>query len=276
MLAAALCLPRATEAGDWHRTSSLKCSDCHTMHNSQFGQPMRYDSSLAAADQLLRAENTTALCLACHSGGAASQGQNVRAPSNYDPPGGGFPADLSDPDHTAHSIGTEPVIPPDGDTPVVMTCVTCHEPHGNGAYRNLRPNPSGNPARIGVAPVVQQTTLPNGSNAALVYTRANVRYVSGMSQWCLTCHNLIAEDASLSHPWDRAIWGSATADYQIWSGPIEDRVPVQNALGQPSPDQADQVFCLSCHKAHGSPNLGAIIKPDPADETSPCSQCHDR
>jgi predicted CXXCH cytochrome family protein len=246
------------------------------MHNSALGQPMRYDSSLNPADRLLRAETATALCLACHSGGATSQGPNVRAPSDWDPPGGGFPADLSDPDHTAHAIGPDPVIPPDGDTPVVMTCGTCHDPHGNGAYRNLRPNPSGNPGRTGVAPVAVQTVLPNGSNSAQVYTRANVRYVSGMSQWCMTCHNLIAEDLhSLSHPYDQAIWGAIFADYPSWSEPIVNRVPVQNALAQPAPNQADQVFCLSCHKAHGSPNLGAVIYAD-GDMTSTCSQCHDQ
>jgi predicted CXXCH cytochrome family protein len=246
------------------------------MHNSALGQPMRYDSSIAGADRLLRAETTTALCLACHSGGATAQGPNVRVPSDWDPPGGGFPADLADPDHTAHSIGTEPVMPPDGDTPVVMNCATCHDPHGNGAYRNLRPNPSGSPGRPEVTPVVQQTTLPNGSNAGVVYTRANVRYVSGMSQWCMNCHNLVADAFhSLSHPYDRAIWGAIFADYPSWAAPITNRVPVQNPVGQPAPDQGDQVFCLSCHKAHGSPNLGAVIYAD-GDMTSTCSQCHDQ
>ena len=33
------------------------------------------------------------------------------------------------------------MLPPQGDTPVALTCVTCHETHGNDAYRNLRADP---------------------------------------------------------------------------------------------------------------------------------------
>jgi predicted CXXCH cytochrome family protein len=273
MLVAAFWSPVIAVGGEWHRQSSLVCTDCHSMHNSQSNQAMRYDSSPIAAARLLRAGSSISLCLACHAG-ATSLAPNVRAPSNFDPPGGGFPADLTDPDHVAHALGTDPVLPPEGDTPVVMTCVTCHDPHGNGVYRNLRPNPSGNPGRAGVTPTVQQATVANGSNPGFVYTRGNVLYLSTMSQWCMTCHNLVDGGGhTLAHPHDRAIWGATQADYTTWAGTFANRVPVQNALGQRAPDHADQVFCLSCHKAHGSPNPGAMIYAD-GDQTSTCQQCH--
>jgi len=275
-LALLLAVPGA-RAGEWHLAGALACTDCHTMHNAKNGQPMRYDLSPTPASLLLRAENATALCLACHRDSATSQAPSVSSPSNGDPPGGGFPADLSDPSHRAHALGPATVMPPDGDTAVVMTCVTCHDPHGNLAYRNLRAGPSG--ARATPAPVVAQTVTADGTNAAQVYVRSNVRYVSGMSQWCMDCHvGLLASHSSTSdlppHPWDRLVFGATSADWSAWSGTVANRVPVQNALGRAAPDDGDQVFCLSCHKAHGSPNPAALLYADGAVMSSTCLQCH--
>lgn len=269
-------------AGDWHLDGTLACSDCHTMHNARDGQPMRYDQSATPANRLLRAENATALCLACHgSGNPTSQAPGVRTPSNGDPPGGGFPSDLTDPSHRAHSLGATPVLPPDGDTPVVMTCVTCHAPHGNGAYRNLRASPSGTGRSLS-APTAQQTVKANGTNAAEVYVQSNVRYVSGMSAWCMDCHNNLTDAHSAGgdsppHPWDRPMFASPES-WAAWSAPVSSRVPAQNAagLGAPVPDAGDQVFCLSCHKAHGSPNASTLIHADALTLSSTCLQCHDQ
>lgn len=271
MAVSASLAPLRAAGGDWHRDRTLVCSDCHTMHNSKGGLPMRYDQSGDAAAVLLRAESATAVCLACHVG--ERRGIDVSPPTNWDPPGGGFPSDLKDPLMQAHSLGTAPVLPPDGDTPVVMTCVTCHDPHGNGAYRNLRASPSGT-GRSTAAPVVSQSVTANGSNADAVYTRANVRYVSGMSQWCMDCHNLM--DPATHHSWDRPIAGSSFADFAAWSAISQNRVPTQNATVAAAPNLNDQVFCLSCHKAHGSPNGAALIYADALDLTSTCQQCHNQ
>lgn len=201
-----LCGPDA-RAGEWHTRSTLVCSECHTMHNSRGGQPMRYDVDVTPAGRLLRAETTTALCLACHRGdNPTSQAPAVTSPSSSEPPGGGFPSDLSDPLHHAHTLGSAPVLPPSGDSAVVMTCVTCHAPHGNDAFRNLVASPSGK-GRAASAPLVAQLVTANGTNAPGVYVRANVRYVSGMSAWCMDCHNTLtaahAQVGTLTpHPWD--------------------------------------------------------------------------
>jgi predicted CXXCH cytochrome family protein len=279
-LAVAAALGPATgRPGDWHRDRSLVCSDCHTMHNSRGGQPMRYDLQSGPAVLLLRADGVTPLCLACHRGDRPTvAAPSVVSPSNWDPPGGGFPSDLSDPSHHAHSLGTTPTLPPWGDTEVVMTCATCHDPHGSGAYRNLRTSPSGT-GRATTPPVANQSVTATGGNPAQVYVRANVRYVSGMSAWCMDCHNLIGPSHSdgvdaTAHPWDRPIFGSALADWAAWSGTITNRAAVENGAGAASPDVGDQVFCLSCHKAHGSPNSAALVHADGATLSSTCQQCH--
>jgi predicted CXXCH cytochrome family protein len=264
--------PLAAGVGEWHRDRALVCSNCHTMHNSSRGVAMRYDDSDAPANVLLRAESATAVCLACHRSDRA--GVEVSPPVDLDPPGGGFPLDLSDPDYQAHSLGSDALVPPEGDTPVVMSCVTCHDPHGNGAYRNLRPSPSGT-GRSTASPRVTQVVTANGRNTDSVFARANVRYLSGMSQWCMDCHNLLADQHS-AHPWDRPIAGSPMTDYGTWSGTVENRVPVENPTGAASPNLNDQVFCLSCHKAHGSPHYAAMIYADGMDVSTTCQQCHNQ
>jgi predicted CXXCH cytochrome family protein len=273
--------PGVVHPGDWHRERGLRCSDCHTMHNSRGNVPMRYDDEPAPAERLLRAESATAVCLACH-GRPVANAPNVLMPSNADPPGGGFPQDLSDPARVAHALGTEAVVPPEGDTAVVMRCVTCHDPHGSGGYRNLRANPSGVAGRTAAPPVVAQTVTANGTNPADVYVRANVRYVSGMSAWCLDCHNTIGSDHGVpgsehAHPWDRPLFGGLDeAGWTAWSGDVQNRIAVENPLGAAAPSQSDQVFCLSCHKAHGSPNAAALVHADGVTLDSTCQQCHDQ
>jgi predicted CXXCH cytochrome family protein len=268
-------LPSTALGGDWHKGPSLRCSDCHTMHNSQRGQPMRYDLVDAPAEALLRADSSTSLCLACHSGrGPSPTAPNVLLPTNWDPPGGGFPADLTDPLGHAHSMGPGAVLPPQGSTPVTMTCLACHDAHGTGGYRNLRPSPSTRGTAV-QPPVARQTVVANGTNPDLVYLRANVVYVSGMSQWCMDCHDQVSTThvsggGSLlaSHPWDRTI-GSGSAS-------IPNRTAVQNALGLPPPNDTDQVVCLSCHKGHGSPNPAALLYADGLTMSSTCQQCHNQ
>lgn len=278
--------PASARGGDWHRGTSLRCSDCHTMHNSLGGQPMRYDLSPAPAPALLRAESATALCLACHSGrGSVPTAPNVAAPTNFDPPGGGFPADLTDPLQHAHGLGPAAVTPPYGTTPVVMTCGACHAVHGGTGYRNLRDNPSGRGTFL-PPPTVRQLIVANGTNPDQVYLRSNVVYQSGGSQWCIDCHDQITtthvatgSSPLAAHPWDRTIEGGSptlVTDLAWWMGNIPNRVPVQNAMGLAPPNGTDQVFCLSCHKAHGSPNPAALIYADGLTMTSTCQQCHNK
>ena len=278
--------PGSVVGGEWHRASSLRCSDCHTMHNSLGGQPMRYDLNSAPAPALLRAETATALCLACHAGrGPSPTAPNVMTPTNFDPIGGGFPADLADPLGHAHSLGTAAEIPPYGSTAVVMGCGACHDIHGNTGYRNLKPSPSGRGTAV-QPPTAQQLIVADGTNPEKVYVRANVVYRSGSSQWCMDCHDQISTShvstgASplAAHPWDRTIGGgsvSGTTDLAWWMTSFPNRVPVQNALGVPAPNESDQVVCISCHKAHGSPNPASLIYIDGLSLTSTCQQCHNQ
>ncbi|HXY40987.1 MAG TPA: cytochrome c3 family protein [Vicinamibacteria bacterium] len=262
-------------AGEYHTGATNNCSDCHTMHNSENGQPMRYDNDKNGAPKLLRAANSLQLCLQCHDGQAtAPDVVDEDANQTPDRAAGFFPRNWWQPppagsNPTAHLMGTQVDAPWGGQT--TLTCVSCHDPHGTASYRNLKLDPRG----IG-APrlVVSHQIVPLSGNIAQFYDSSNVRYKSGMTSWCVNCH--VGTDQTNHHPVDTTIYNSPNgwASYSAWVGVTLPRVPVQSPNDDIIPSQDDQVFCLSCHKAHGSANPFGLIYPDGATQDSACSQCH--
>lgn len=272
-------------AGDWHSGSDLACSDCHTMHNSSGGQPMRYDGDPSPAQHLLRDATSLTLCIYCHDG-STPNAPDVVAPVNgaLELPGGFFPTAWSTPSGTAHALGgSNPETPPGGSRPMVLTCTSCHDPHGGPSYRNLRLDPAGTGASLPVS--ATEVVRANGSNPSRVYASSNITYKGGISSWCGACHGDYhgrpANEEGTSSPWlrhpqDQTIARSRNADFDFWRGAVPGRVPVQSPDGEAAPSPGDQVFCLSCHKAHGSANRAATIFADGKTLTSTCQQCHDK
>ncbi|HXH40472.1 MAG TPA: cytochrome c3 family protein [Thermoanaerobaculia bacterium] len=274
LLAAALALPAS--GGEWHYGVSLVCSDCHTQHNSENGQPMRTDNNPTPAPLLLRRGTPLELCLSCHDGSNPAA-PDVIAPVSYvsEPAGGAFPDAGGQPVDPAMSYGhhlntPSPVIPPGGTLPMVLVCTTCHDPHGNTNYRNLRTDPT----KTNGAPLVvvaSQPVVADGSNPSQVYVSSNIVYKSGISAWCSRCHG-----TPYPHSVDRPMWGSANASYTAWSSVTNPRVPVSSPTDDTIPSHDDQVMCLSCHKAHASNNRKALIYADGATLESTCQECHDQ
>ncbi len=253
------------------------------MHNSSRGLPMRYDLDQLPAPKLLRGATPTRLCQACHNG-SNPRAPNVMSPTLGNPPGGGFPTDPADPSSQAHQLTGVVVQPPDGDTPVAMGCTTCHETHGSQMYRNLRPSPSGTGRASSTPVVVLQAAAPGTASPDVVYSLSNLTYVGGLSQWCLDCHNNYDSSNTHFHSYDKPIFGGTGTDYAWWStGTFPSRARVQTPNYQPGslqpavPSQDNRVFCLSCHKAHGSTIKGSMLDVgDPLDATSLCNQCHNQ
>jgi|GEM_PF-810756 len=215
----------------------MVCSDCHTQHNSADGQPMRTDNDPTPAPMLLRRGTTLELCLSCHDGSHPDV-PDVIAPTAYasESAAGAFPGT------TAHHLNTSIAqVPPGGTVPIVLTCTTCHDPHGNDNYRNLRPDPT----KSGLTPV----------SILAIQTNGNIIYKSNVSKWCGQCHG-----APTHHPVDKAV------DFTIWAAVTLPRVAVLSPSDNIVPSADDQVICISCHKAHGSV--------DGPTQSSTCEQCH--
>ena len=155
-----------------------------------------------------------------------------------------------------------------GQTAVTLECGACHDPHGNGNYRILKPSPAGQQYVITpgsapgitpvVAPVMSTATAVNiPDQAAKVYTTtdywnvaapttpltaaetaANVvkagtvtdGFLGGISAWCTTCHTrYLSTGASV-------VTGDATYTYKHRSD--------EQASYKPD--------CIQCHVAHGT------------------------
>lgn len=236
---------------------------------------MRYDNVPNPAAYLLRNDTAQTLCLSCHDGSTASAPDvmgtvtyvSESAAGAFANPGGVMVTN-------AHNLNTAtPQVPPGGTKWMVLTCTTCHDPHGNANYRNLRPNPS-DAATPNVSVVAKQTALPDGNNPASVYVPSNVIYKSGTSLWCQNCHGAPQEGSD--HPDDKAIFGSTVASYARWTSVSLPRVPIDSPSDDVIPSTDDRVICLSCHKAHGSQNYRTLIHADTLTLDSTCQECHDQ
>lgn len=129
-----------------------------------------------------------------------------------------------------------------------MECTACHNPHGNGNYRLLRPDPQ---QRAGVAGVT--VSDPGG----IAYTTANywdtyrTDPASGptavnMSSWCSQCHTRYLTSASTDS-------GDAIFKFRHKSNGADSYAakagsPYFSATANPSYKDS----CLQCHVSHGS------------------------
>ena len=271
-----------------HAGERLVCSDCHTMHNSEGGLPMRYDGLSQPAPLLLRGASVTELCLACHDGSRPLV-PDVLAPVSYtaDPAGGRFAQGTSgQPNPNGHDLfSPSPLNAPGSIESFTLDCLSCHDVHGSVNHRNLLLDPPGSADDGDVRVVVDQIVAPNGTNASEVYTPSNLLDRSGMGEFCNSCHDEFhgkspGEEGSqrpwLRHPLEVTISGAPNADYAHWSGPIPNRVRVETPTDDLVPSPDDRVSCLSCHKAHGSGRPDSLIYADGQRRRSTCQQCHDQ
>ncbi len=234
------------------------CAGCHRAHT-------------ANAANLLLSASTNGLCLTCHgasSTGAltnvaygvleteANAGSNTGTALN----GGGFtylngkPVTSSHADVTslAWGYGTAPrgTTADLGDT---LDCGSCHDPHGNPAYRLLVSYDGGTS--------FVDDYDPNGN-----YSTENWLNLE-LTSFCLSCHTTYMENSD-----------NTTHNVNTQIGSITSTLPLANNNGT-----NNTLICTTCHYAHGtSATAGLYSSSGPSqdsallrlDDRDVCTDCH--
>jgi predicted CXXCH cytochrome family protein len=148
-------------------------------------------------------------------------------------------------DATAWGNGVANATASAGNT-VQLRCGSCHDPHGNGNYRILRPIPLQSGADS--TPIA----VPETPGAAKVYTTTNYwaawddkepNFIKNVSMWCSTCHTRYLADSQGGGTNSN----DAVFAYRHWSDATQ--------FGRPN--------CIQCHVAHGSNAKVAQPAPTP-------------
>lgn len=262
------------------------------------------------------------LCLACHDGRpdipdvrSAHGGGYVRAAGQINVVGDGPSVE-----GTGHTLGST-ASPPGGTwTNPGLQCQHCHAAHGNEYYRNLVPNPGTASGKYvtyltgvtytGTSAIQQGAASPMSTH----YAAGNIRYRQsqvgttdfGLSEWCGGCHGTfhgaggaanmggsVSGDGGtapwLRHPTRDVTMAEGVTNRVVnanhWFGALASRVPVVSTSGTipgVAGSSDNEVFCGSCHKAHGSTNRKSLIFDDETTGTAEdgtslmqtCQQCH--
>jgi predicted CXXCH cytochrome family protein len=251
------------------------CAGCHRAHT-------------AAGAMLIDAEDEVALCLNCHGSAATGATTNVidgvRAGTLYGLRGGGFTNALmntswtgtavSRPATSAHTYddvtavtmwGNGPIGSGAGTASVTLGCSGCHNPHGNGAYRILRPIPEGSGATADV--LVDDQIVPVYTVASPLnryfgeeYADSSYQTLSSLDAWCAQCHTRHEATAPGSANLDT---GDPIFAYRhttrLTSGSLDCLVCHTSTSGGDAhnpagitPAIAHEPLCQTCHVAHGS------------------------
>ncbi len=152
-----------TYAGDFHVSSTLRCSQCHTMHASRqhqlnaAGEDLDFPLAAQGNPQrnLLIQDGTNATCLACHDNAAAYPdvlGANTGSVDVNLRSAGALNGSIgtNDPlvfaDFMGHTLGSADAPPGwigiyEPSPQENFNCANCHAVHGSAAYRNLGLSP---------------------------------------------------------------------------------------------------------------------------------------
>jgi predicted CXXCH cytochrome family protein len=255
-------LAMAIFSNAWGMHADVQCAACHRLTEGENGTPTVITDDPALSDSML--------CLACHDAAFDVSGLNTPHVLNerQELAAGSFtPTTFSDGvGHNIQSVdGNNGMTPPGGAPLAQFGCLSCHDAHDNGNYRNLKKQING------YATIVEADGDPQYQN--------NV-YISGMCDFCGACHEQFNRTSNSrgkrgwrQHPVGITISGAQHADFNHWSGLTERITQAEHPSGNSTDLYGARVFCLSCHRAHASSYKNAL-RWDYSQNTQGCLECH--
>ncbi len=189
------------------------------------------------------------------------------------------------------SPGALPTYPGRGQNVTMpLTCTSCHDPHGGRNYRLLqqRMHPDSPQQTDPPGYVLVTSNEPGGQNPDQPgytpnYTSPNYRL--GLGDWCTGCHYTYHQEVSVQ-PFNAEDGKGLITRYRhkmnMTLGALTTNLPLEDPAGD-GKNGNDQVFCVTCHYAHGSnvsmtgqatvapTNDSALLR---IDNRGVCEDCH--
>jgi len=314
------------EVQTFHYGPTLTCSMCHVMHASEqhphddqtmpdpFGP---YPRQYQLTEKLLKAPDPITLCLTCHDNVIGIPDVVTTDVNGLEERSAGFFDDVNNDNPRGHDIETGLDV---GGFDLCMrchfvgtfataavTCIDCHNQHGNGKPRNLQwaSDPGGEP-QLGLFTNEGVSGLEKYQAANVGYGTTDDAFLREVSNICIDCHHIFSGENYIDQDGDGIHNRHPTYDSErgspnyISQGDVDgttDGIHWEDGSGAgflstarlrfvnagatdfASSSTVDAsvngVFCLSCHKAHGSPNaFGLLWNPASGINGEGCDQCH--
>jgi predicted CXXCH cytochrome family protein len=139
---------------------------------------------------------------------------------------------------------------------IKLTCGSCHDPHGNGMYRILRPIPTESGAKTGVEIADTATKIYTTENYWNSWDPNDLEFEAKISAWCATCHTrLLAGDKENSAKENEmsALTSSGDAVF-TYRHRTEYTLEEMKKLGEEhaAGKAKAKPTCAQCHVAHGT------------------------
>lgn len=173
-----------------------------------------------------------------------------------------------------------------------LTCTSCHDPHGGRNYRLLQQRMHPWPTQQEDPPgyILVTSNEAGGYNPNLpgyIPNYVDPKYQLGLGDWCTGCHYTYHQSDSGTELFNAEDGSGLVRRYRhgmnVQLGTLTTTLPLEDPSGDGS-SADDQLFCLSCHFAHGTNasaiGLAANIAPtnDSAllrmDNRGVCEECH--